>query len=348
MAMNYLKSFTCVALLLLVTISGVFANDNTSDTKILSDKGGPRVEFESTIRDFGDVAPKSVHEFEYRFKNVGDEPLIISYVQSTCGCTIPTLSKKEYAPGEKGVIKVKYTASSRAGKVTKKIYFHSNDVVNPRYGLVIKSNTVLKVTIKPKRINLSLTAPNCGMVPIKIRSKDGKDFSILSVDGPVPGLVTTDIDKNLSANEFILNPVVDVKKLEKHLNGIIRVKINHPDCKVVTLSYTTKPKFSISPARILFLEAEPGQSEQREIMIKTNYSDKIEIGSIVSKNGLISVVGKEIDGPIATLKVVIKAPRDMKQQRFFTDSLSVKLLSGEELVIKCNGWFKKELFKKAK
>ena len=348
MAMNRLKSIFCVTLLLLAVVSNTFAKDNASDTKILSDKSGPRVEFESTIKDFGEVAPKSVHEFEYRFKNVGDKPLVVSYVQSTCGCTIPSLSKKEYAPGEKGVIKVKYTASSRAGKVTKKVYFHSNDIVNPRYGLVIKSHTVLKVTIEPQKIELSLTAPNCGMVPIKVRSKDGKDFSVLSVDGPVAGLVSVDLGGSRAANEIILNPVVDVKKLEKHLNGVIRVKINHPDCKAVTLIYNTKPKFSISPARILFLKAEPGQSEQREIMIKSNYSDKIEIGSIVSKNGLISVVGKEVNGSIANLKVVIKAPENMKQQRFFTDSLLVKLLDGEELEIKCNGWFKKELFKKMK
>ncbi|UCG49798.1 MAG: DUF1573 domain-containing protein [Phycisphaerales bacterium] len=38
--------------------------------------------------------------------------LKITNVKAACGCTVVQLDKREYAPGESGVIKVTYTAAS--------------------------------------------------------------------------------------------------------------------------------------------------------------------------------------------------------------------------------------------
>ena|GEM_PF-2703783 len=40
----------------------------------------------------------------------GDVMLKITGVKAACGCTVVQLDKREYAPGESGVIKVTYTA----------------------------------------------------------------------------------------------------------------------------------------------------------------------------------------------------------------------------------------------
>jgi len=356
--MNYLKSLFCVLLSLTLIVSSSSAkkleaaSSAKPETKVETDdtakaQSNARVEFLNPVQDFGQVSPKSVHEFEYKFKNVGTEKLIVSHVQSTCGCTVPALAKKEYAPGEEGAIKVKYTSPSREGSTTKKVYFHSNDAVNPRFGLMIKSNTILKVSVEPKRLELSLADKGCGMIPIKIFSKDSKPFSILSVEGSVGGLLTAKFDKKAKNNEFILEPVVNAKKLAKNLNGIIRIKIDHPDCKEVTLTYTTKPKYHVSPARILFLKAKPGATQEREVRITSNYTDTIEIESMKAKKGLITVEKQDIDGSVANLKVVLTAPKITSKQRFFSDSLLIKLKGGENIEVKCNGWFKKDVFNAA-
>lgn len=57
----------------------------------------------------------------YRFKNIGDEPVTITEIKSSCGCTTAALEKKTYAPGESGQIEATLKIGSRQGLQTKTI-----------------------------------------------------------------------------------------------------------------------------------------------------------------------------------------------------------------------------------
>lgn len=74
------------------------------------------VEFEETEYDFGTVmeGEKVVHV--YKFKNTGDEPLIISNAKATCGCTVPSWPREPIAAGESSEIKVQFDTKNK-GKV---------------------------------------------------------------------------------------------------------------------------------------------------------------------------------------------------------------------------------------
>lgn len=37
----------------------------------------------------------------YRFENIGDDPVAITEIKSSCGCTTTELEKKTYAPGKR-------------------------------------------------------------------------------------------------------------------------------------------------------------------------------------------------------------------------------------------------------
>lgn len=108
---------------------------------------GPKIEFlakDNTI-DYGKVSKDSdsgIRSFE--FKNTGDAPLIITNVQSTCGCTIPTKPKEPVAPGKTGKIEVKYNMN--AGPIRKTITVESNAVNVPegRVAIKIKGEVIVK------------------------------------------------------------------------------------------------------------------------------------------------------------------------------------------------------------
>jgi hypothetical protein len=76
----------------------------------------PKVSFEKTVCDFGDVGQGTKNTCEFKFTNTGsaDGGLKIGNIKRTCGCTVFELDRKEYAPGRKGTIKVIYAA----GKAT--------------------------------------------------------------------------------------------------------------------------------------------------------------------------------------------------------------------------------------
>ncbi len=69
--------------------------------------------FPETEFDFGEIeeGEKVVHEF--KFKNTGKEPLVISKAQGSCGCTVPDWPREPIAVGEEGVIKVQYDSRGK-------------------------------------------------------------------------------------------------------------------------------------------------------------------------------------------------------------------------------------------
>ncbi len=75
-----------------------------------SDEAMPRISFEKTVCNLGDVGQGTKNTCEFRFTNTGRGLLKIGKISRTCGCTVFQLDKKEYAQNETGTIKVIYTA----------------------------------------------------------------------------------------------------------------------------------------------------------------------------------------------------------------------------------------------
>jgi|SRR6218665_1577910 len=106
-----------------------------------------KIEFlakDNTI-DYGKVTKDSdngIRSFE--FKNTGNAPLIITNVQSTCGCTVPSKPTEPILPGKTGKIDVKYNMNP--GPIRKTITVESNatNVEDGRVALKIKGEVIAK------------------------------------------------------------------------------------------------------------------------------------------------------------------------------------------------------------
>lgn len=81
--------------------------------------------FDKELIDYGKIAQGSEGKRVFEFTNVGEEPLIITRVSSSCGCTIPKKPEKPIMPGEKGKIEVSYD-TKRLGGFSKNITIFSN------------------------------------------------------------------------------------------------------------------------------------------------------------------------------------------------------------------------------
>lgn len=82
--------------------------------------------FENDVHDFGTIEYAGNGTYEFKFKNSGSEPLIISDAKGSCGCTVPTYPKNvPIKPGETQVIKVTYD-TKRPGSFTKTVSINSN------------------------------------------------------------------------------------------------------------------------------------------------------------------------------------------------------------------------------
>ena len=106
---------------------------------------GPKIEFkaENNTIDYGTVVKgvdTGVRTFE--FTNTGDEPLTITNVRSSCGCTVPSKPQAPIMPGKSDKIEVKYNMNP--GPISKTITVESNatNVTGGSVALYIKGKVV--------------------------------------------------------------------------------------------------------------------------------------------------------------------------------------------------------------
>jgi hypothetical protein len=75
---------------------------------------------------FGTAAEGEKITYNYRFKNSGSKPLIVTNAHASCGCTIPEKPEKPVMPGETSFIKVVFNSKGKVGHNEKTITVISN------------------------------------------------------------------------------------------------------------------------------------------------------------------------------------------------------------------------------
>lgn len=82
--------------------------------------------FEKETHDFGKIPQGKPVSVDFKFTNTGQEPLIISNVESTCGCTVPKYTSTPVLKGQTGIITVTFNAASVQPSFAKAVTIKSN------------------------------------------------------------------------------------------------------------------------------------------------------------------------------------------------------------------------------
>lgn len=137
-----------------VTFSINAQEKTTTETTV--DPNAPAFEFVTDVIDYGKIEQNADGVRVFKFKNTGKSPLIISRIQSSCGCTVPKKPEDPIMPGKNGEIEVKY-ATNRIGGFNKSITIFSNATEPAKRvrikGIVLKPESAIvkdksKVSIK--------------------------------------------------------------------------------------------------------------------------------------------------------------------------------------------------------
>ncbi|WP_069658989.1 DUF1573 domain-containing protein [Arcticibacter eurypsychrophilus] len=110
----------CLILLGFITVSAMRADQQ------------PDFKFEKETNDFGKIPQGKPVSYEFKFTNTGDQPLIISNVESTCGCTVPKYTSTPIKKGDTGIITVTYNAAA-PGAFNKALTIKSNAKTPVKY-----------------------------------------------------------------------------------------------------------------------------------------------------------------------------------------------------------------------
>ncbi|WP_298263094.1 DUF1573 domain-containing protein [uncultured Lutibacter sp.] len=145
-----MKKIITILFIGLLTISMSAQEKQTEKTQ---DPNAPMFEFETEVIDYGKIELNADGVRVFKFKNIGKSPLVITKIDSSCGCTVPKKPTDPIMPGETGEIEVKY-ATNRPGGFSKMITLHSNAnepvkrlrikgiVIKPESSMVKQKSTV--------------------------------------------------------------------------------------------------------------------------------------------------------------------------------------------------------------
>jgi hypothetical protein len=109
----------------------------------------PAIRFSETNWDFGQVKSTEPQSHVFVVANVGNAPLEILDVKTSCGCTTAGEWDRHVAPGKTGMIPIVFNASKFSGLVTKQVTVTSNDPEMPVQKLLIQAEVERPSDIQP-------------------------------------------------------------------------------------------------------------------------------------------------------------------------------------------------------
>jgi hypothetical protein len=144
-----MKKYFIIATLVILNITS--CDVRKKDHTVVENKLTQQVEIKDpttvlvidSVYDFGKVTEGEIVEYNFRFKNSGTKPLIITNASASCGCTVPEKPEKPIAVGDTGFIKVKFNSEKKVGMTHKNVTVSSN--ATPAFPeLLIKGEVLAK------------------------------------------------------------------------------------------------------------------------------------------------------------------------------------------------------------
>jgi hypothetical protein len=119
-------SFAAITAFMLLSFTTLPTSFNQGRPASLVPTANPKTVWAKDIHDFGNIPQGKPVSVEFTFTNNGDGPLVITDVQTSCGCTASDYPKEPIAAGKSSKIKVTYNAAAM-GAFSKTITVRSNE-----------------------------------------------------------------------------------------------------------------------------------------------------------------------------------------------------------------------------
>lgn len=247
----------------------------------------PKITFTETTHDFGTIPDDKPVETIFKFTNTGKGPLEILQAAGSCGCTVPALTKRSYAPGESGEIKVSFNPHNRRDKQHTQVTVTSNDPSAPAQILHIVSFVKAQVRLDPQALSFGQIEKSKGAGNVVVFTSVKPDLKPVSVqsNNPIinatleePREVTIEGEKALQANIRInIDPKADVGPFQ----GAVTLVTSDP-AKPMTITVLGEVigELALVPPRLSIGGTSPGQPVATQVQISSRYNKAFKITKV--------------------------------------------------------------------
>lgn len=131
-------SLLCSAILAATFLTGCLGGDNRAIAMQQVMRNSARytsIQWLDSTKDFGTIAEGQKVEVDFRFRNTGATPLVITQVRPSCGCTIAEQPQEPIAPGGEGHISATFNSQGHPGANRKTLFVTANTKGSQNYSL---------------------------------------------------------------------------------------------------------------------------------------------------------------------------------------------------------------------
>ena len=204
----------------------------------LAASAGPAIMSPAAVYDFGELDNEQKVSYDFVIKNVGDAPLKIADVKTSCGCTVAKLETNTLDPGQETKISAVFNLKGKQGTQSKRVTVMSNDPEKPNFHLEFKGVALATISLEPKVLNLGRIMDNdAHSQAITVKSmKDGHEFKIekLIVSNGAP--FTAELKEIAPGKEYQVVATTKDNLAAGTMNGRITIMTDDPDRRALNVS----------------------------------------------------------------------------------------------------------------
>ncbi len=273
---------------------------------------GPIIQFAAPVYDFGRADAGDIVKHTYKFKNTGNQVLVVNNVQPSCGCTAAGQWTREVKPGETGTIPIQFNSRGYRGIVGKTITVLSNAKNEPRKYLMLKGTIWMPIDVFPTYPVLSVTPeqPASSKVVTITNNTEGP----VAVFAPAvnnPGLqVELRTNQVGKAYELVVSPAKPLPK--SSLRGQITLRTSLPKLPELTITafLNYQPLIQVWPSGV-FLPPGPLPGKYVSTLTFFNHS-----------TNALTLSDPVLSGPDGKVRNVKVALNQIQPGRFFNVKLT--------------------------
>jgi hypothetical protein len=268
---------------------------------------GPKIQFEKPVYDFEKVKAGEMVKYTFIFTNGGDELLIVTNVQPSCGCTTAGDWTHQVEPGKTGTIPVQFNSANYSGLVVKQVTVTSNDKNQPSATLQLKGTIWKPIDVNPNFAVLNVSAESQANASTIVHIVNNMEEPLtLSAPEVNNKAFTVELKTNEVGKHFELTIQVSPQPDAGSLQGQVTVKTSTTNMPVISVSAwaNVQPVIVLSPPQITLPAGPLAEKQTVSLMIQNNGTNSIALSEpTVALKGVQAQVSESQVGKLFTATV---------------------------------------------
>jgi hypothetical protein len=241
---------------------------------------GPRIRFAEPEHDFGRVLVGSVLKHDFAFTNIGDQPLIVSDVLRTCGCTSAGTWTRLVQPGQGGTIPIEFHSGAFNGPTTKSVTVVSNDTNQPSVVLTVKSIVWHPIEVTPASASFAgdLSSASNFSKTIRILNKEPEPLLLTALHTSRPA-IAAEIKTNEPGKEYqvVVSLVPPLGTGNVFGNVTMQTSLTNMPVLTVPVYALAQPAVMVLPPQLILPAGEFAGPVTRTVSIRSNWSSPLAV-----------------------------------------------------------------------